>query len=375
MKSVDILVNRYPKTEKTIDKRYFGIYNKNMKKVLVGMSGGVDSSVAAFLLQKSGYEVIGLHFTLTGKTGDLSDLNAVAKRLGIKYYVEDFSEIFDKNVFKPFIKEYENGNTPNICVLCNKYIKFGALYEKANELGCDYVATGHYCDVEKTGGKTYLKKAKDSNKDQTYFLSMISPSALAKTLFPLSGIDKTEVRKIAEDNEIPTAKKKDSSDVCLAEGGKFSDFLQKYVHAKSGAIVSLSGEIVGKHNGLYRYTLGQRKGLNLGGKSGEDGRWFVVKKDGETNTLYVSHGSEDLLMKNSFVVESPNFLTEPLSTAFDCTVKTRYRADYKCAHVEVSDGKLIVTLSEPERAITVGQYAVFYDGDVCLGGGRISSVL
>lgn len=345
-----------------------------MQKVLVGMSGGVDSSVAAYLLQKSGYEVIGLHFTLTSKLGDNSDLEAVCKRLNIKYYVEDFSKVFNENVFKPFISEYERGYTPNICVLCNKYIKFGALHRKAAELGCDYVATGHYCKTVVENGKTYLKRAEDANKDQTYFLSMISPDALSKTLFPLGDLKKEEVRLIAEKNNIPTAKKKDSSDVCLAEGGKFSDFLRKYVHAKSGAIVSLTGEIVGKHEGLYCYTLGQRKGLGLGGKSGEDGRWFVVKKDAENNALIVSHGSEEKLLAKSFTTDKVNFLSKPELDDFDCLVKTRYRAEYKPAHVTVCDGCAKVVLQDFERAVTVGQYAVFYDNDVCLGGGRIAFV-
>lgn len=345
-----------------------------MQKVLVGMSGGVDSSVAAYLLQKSGYEVIGLNFTLTGNARDEADLKAVCERLDIKYYVEDFSKVFNENVFNPFISEYEKGYTPNICVLCNKYIKFGALFEKAEKLGCDYVATGHYCKTVTKNGRTYLKKAKDQNKDQTYFLSMISKDVLSKTLFPLGDLDKEEVRKIAELNNIPTAKKKDSSDVCLVEKGKFSDFLKNHIRAKSGPIVSLTGEIVGKHEGLYRYTLGQRKGLNLGGKSGEDGRWFVVKKDVGNNALIVSHGKEEALMTDTFTVENVNFLSEPPKDTFGCFVKTRYRAEYKPAVISIDGAKVKVVLNERERAVTVGQYAVFYDEDVCLGGGRISSV-
>lgn len=347
-----------------------------MKKVLLGMSGGVDSSVAAYLLQKEGYEVIGLHFSLTKKKENLADLDAVCKRLNIKYYVADFSKIFQEKVFTPFLEEYKAGNTPNICVLCNKYIKFGALYDKAKELGCDYLSTGHYCSLEERAGRTCLVKAKDSKKDQTYFLNRVSEEVLKKTLFPLYGYTKEEVRKIAEDNDIPTASKKDSSDVCLAEGRKFVDFLAEYLPSKQGDIVSDKGEKVGRHDGLFRYTLGQRKGLNLGGKKGEDGRWFVIKKDGAKNVLYVSHGDESSLMSKTFTVCDLNFITPPEKTVFECTVKTRYRATEKAATVTVlNDGKSArVCLKEADRAITIGQYAVFYSDGVCMGGGKIVSV-
>lgn len=347
-----------------------------MKKVLLGMSGGVDSSVAAYLLQKEGYEVIGLHFSLTKKQENLADLDAVCKRLNIKYYVADFSEIFQEKVFKPFLEEYKAGNTPNICVLCNKYIKFGALYDKAKELGCDYLSTGHYCSIEERNGRTCLVKAKDWKKDQTYFLNRVSEEVLKKTLFPLYGYTKEEVRKIAEDNDIPTAAKKDSSDVCLAEGKKFVDFLSEYLPESKGDIVSDKGEKVGRHEGLFRYTLGQRKGLNLGGKKGEGGRWFVIKKDGAKNVLYVSHGDESSLMSKTFTVCDLNFITAPQSAVFDCTVKTRYRATEKAATVTVlNDGKSArVRLQEADRAITIGQYAVFYSDGVCMGGGKIISV-
>lgn len=348
----------------------------SMKKVLVGMSGGVDSSVAAFLLQQAGYEVIGLHFTLTNEEENLADLQAVCERLKIKYYLADFSETFKKNVFNPFIKDYENGNTPNICVLCNKFIKFGALFDKAKELGCDYVSTGHYCSIVKRDGRTCLAKAKDEKKDQTYFLNKVSESILEKTLFPLYGYTKDEVRRIAEENAIPTATKKDSSDVCLAKGRKFVDFLSDYIPSKSGDIITDKGEVIGRHRGLFRYTLGQRKGLDLGGKSGEDGRWFVIKKDAVKNILYVSHGSEKALMANKFYVEELNFITKPRCETFDCMVKTRYRALEKDATVILNgEDKATVVLKEDERAVTVGQYAVFYLDGICLGGGKIVEVV
>lgn len=343
-----------------------------MKKVLVGMSGGVDSSVAAYLLKKQGYEVVGLHFTVMGEK-DLADLDCVCKYLDIKYYVADFRELFNEKVFAPFLSEYAVGNTPNICVLCNKYIKFGALFDKAKELGCDYVATGHYCSLKVVDGKVCLSKAVDQKKDQTYFLTAVSASALEKTLFPLGGFTKEEVRKIAEENGIPTAQKKDSSDVCVAEGRKFTDFLSEHIATKSGPIVTDRGEVVGVHKGLYRYTLGQRKGLELGGKSGEDGRWFVVGKDGKSNTLYVSHGSEEALSVRTFEVCDLNFITEPKENPFKCKVKTRYRTTEKPATVYIDGDIAKVTLDECERAVTVGQYAVFYSGGILLGGGKIFS--
>lgn len=335
------------------------------------MSGGVDSSVAAFLLQKDGYEVVGLHFSLTGDKEDLSDLDNVAKRLGIRYYTANFRDVFSQNVFEPFLAAYRLGSTPNICVLCNRFIKFGALIDKANELNCDYIATGHYCSLVRENGTVILKKAADETKDQTYFLARVNKTALSKTIFPLYGLTKEHVREIARENNIPTAAKKDSFDVCLAGNRKFADFLSDYMPTICGDILTTDGEKVGTHNGLYRYTLGQRKGLDLGGKSGEDGRWFVVGKDIKNNILYVSHGSQDLLFTKEFDVRDINFITEPKSKIFDCTVKTRYRSQEKQAVVSLDGNAAHVMLKTPERAVTSGQTAAFYVGDVCLGGGEI----
>lgn len=358
---------------KTLQKYNSRQRNKIMAKVLLGLSGGVDSSVAAYLLQQAGYEVVGLHFSLTDADQDLADLKAVCDHLSIKYYVEDFSKIFGEKVFAPFLEEYRQGNTPNICVNCNRHIKFGVVAEKAEELGCQYIATGHYCSVENVDGKFYLKKGVDGQKDQTYFLSNIKGEVLPKILFPLGGYTKDQVRQIALDNHIPTAKKKDSSDVCLAQGKKFGEFIKEHIEPNFGDIITVSGEVVGRHEGLYKYTLGQRKGLNLGGKSGEDGRWFVVKKDIQNNRLYVSHGDESLLFSKVFYVENPNFFN-PMEDSFDCDVKARYRQIEKPCHVEIENSVAKVTLIEPERAVTVGQYAVFYKDNLCLGGGKIVKV-
>ena len=343
-------------------------------KVLLGMSGGVDSSVAAYLLKKSGYDVVGLHFTITDKKADLKDLDSVCKKLDIPYHVVDFSQIFSQFVFDPFIKEYQSGKTPNICVACNKFIKFGALLDMADKLGCDLIATGHYCKVKIDGDKVYLLKAKDQSKDQTYFLNNVPKESLKRTLFPLADYTKEQIREIAKQMDIPTAEKKDSSDVCLAEGRKFSDFINEHITATPGPIITTNGERVGTHKGLHLYTLGQRKGLDLGGKSGEDGRWFVVGKDGKTNTLYVSHGNQDLLHINTFYVNELNFILEPPENVFTCTVKTRYRTTEKDCTVSIEKGVATVTLLESERAVTEGQYAVFYSGDYCLGGGKIMGV-
>lgn len=345
------------------------------KKVLLGLSGGVDSSVAAYLLKKDGYDVTGLYFTITDGERDLTDFKAVCKHLDIPYVIADYNALFEKSVLTPFIDQYKCGKTPNICVSCNKFIKFGALLDTADELGCDYIATGHYCSLGEINGGKCLKKAKDDKKDQTYFLAMVKPNVFDRVLFPLAGLNKEEVRAIALKEGIPTAVKKDSSDVCLAEGGKFSDFILKHVPQKIGQIRTDNGELVGQHKGLHTVTLGQRKGLNLGGKKGEDGRWFVIAKDAKTNTVVVSHGSEDALFSTRFEIEDINLFPAGLGDSFDCTVKTRYRTkETPCTVTLDGGGRASVLLKEAERAITEGQYAVFYHGDFCIGGGKISKV-
>ncbi len=344
-------------------------------KVLLGMSGGVDSSVAAYLLKQQGYDVVGLHFTIRGETADAKDVDRVCKHLGIPYFVEDFSQIFDEKVFTPFIDAYKRGDTPNVCVGCNRYIKFGALAEKADELGCDFLATGHFCSTKTIGGEVYLERSKDERKDQTYFLSCVSGEVLKRVIFPLSGVTKEEVRNIARENAIPVAEKKDSSDVCIANGQPFSKFLSDHIPENAGDIVNERGEKVGLHKGLHLVTLGQRKGLNLGGRTGEDGRWFVVGKDGDKNQVIVSHGSEDLLFSREFEISNVNFINGAPNGSFRCLVKTRYRAALKWASVDF-DGKIAkIKLDEKERAITKGQYAVMYLDDICLGGGEITKVV
>lgn len=348
------------------------------EKVLLGMSGGVDSSVAAAILIDEGYEVLGLHFSLTGEKEDLSDVKAVAEKLNIPLTVKDFSSVFKREVFDPFISSYKSGKTPNICVECNKHIKFGEAFLVADELKCDFVATGHYCEIIDLYGRFYLKKGTDKDKDQSYFLNGVTEEKLKRVLFPLAKLKKEEVREIAEKRGLKTAHKKGSSDVCLAGERNFKDFLRDYIPPNPGKIISETGEVVGKHDGLFSYTLGQRKGLNLGGKKGEEGgRWFVVDKKSDENVLVVSHGSEDSLFTGTVFVEDFCFINGfPSEKSFRCTAKTRYREPDTPATVFVDGNKVKVVFDEQRRAVTPGQYCVLYrsggelSGTV-IGGGKI----
>ena len=349
-------------------------------KVLLGMSGGVDSSVAALLLKKNGYDVIGLHFSLTGEKEDLSDVNSVCEKLNIPLVVKDFSVVFKEKVFEPFIREYESGFTPNVCVECNKNIKFGEMFSVAEEYDCDFIATGHYCTITNLYGRFYLKKGSDSLKDQSYFLNGITEKILRKVLFPLSPFTKEEVRKIAELNGLVTARKKGSSDVCLAGDRDFRDFLRDYIPPNQGKTINEKGEVVGTHSGLFNYTLGQRKGLNLGGRKGEaGGRWFVIGKDVKNNRLIVSHGSEEKLFAKEVFVENFNFINGlPSEKTFRCTGKTRYREQDTPATAYVDGNSVRIVFDEPKRAVTEGQYCVLYrdDGELkgtVIGGGKITT--
>ena len=279
--------------------------NQNTKTVVVGMSGGVDSSVAALLLKEQGYNVVGLfmkNWEETDENGactaeeDFDDVVRVCGLLDIPYYTVNFAKEYMDRVFSYFLAEYRAGRTPNPDVLCNREIKFGPFKEYARALGADYIATGHYCGISHEGGVHRLLKAKDANKDQTYFLNQLTQRQLDGVLFPLADLTKAEVRAIAERNGLATARKKDSTGICFIGERNFRKFLQTYLPAQRGKIVTLAGEEVGEHMGLMYYTLGQRRGLDLGGKKGEDGRWFVVRKDLERNILYVSHGDESPLL-------------------------------------------------------------------------------
>lgn len=353
------------------------------KTVVVGMSGGVDSSVAAYLLKKQGYNVIGLfmlNWEETAEDGacsaatDFADVRRVCSALDIPYYSVNFADKYRERVFSHFLEEYRAGRTPNPDVLCNREIKFGPFRDYALSMGADFVATGHYCGIEHADGRHRLKKAADGGKDQTYFLNQVRESQLENVLFPLAELTKPEVRKIAEETGLATAGKKDSTGICFIGERNFRKFLQNYLPAQPGKIVTLDGETVGEHIGLMYYTLGQRKGLDLGGKQGGDGRWFVVEKDLKNNILYVSHGDEAPLYSKACRVANLNWIAYmPQLTQF-CTAKFRYRQPEQKVKVTVKDNAALVEFAEPQRAVTEGQYAVFYDETYCIGGGVIEEV-
>ena len=354
------------------------------KTVVVGMSGGVDSSVAAYLLKEQGYNVIGLfmmNWEETDPSGactadsDFADVARVCSALGIPYYSVNFAKEYRERVFKYFLDEYAAGRTPNPDVLCNREIKFGPFREYAMNMGADYIATGHYCKIGHADGRTRLLKAKDSAKDQTYFLNQVREEQLSNVLFPLADTDKSEVRRIADEQGFSTAKKKDSTGICFIGERNFRKFLREYLPAQPGKIVTLDNETVGEHIGLMYYTLGQRKGLELGGKKGEEGRWFVVKKDLKENILYVSHGDETPLYSRACRVKNLNWIGYiPQSTMF-CGAKFRYRQPEQSVKITLEKDSALVEFKEPQRAVTEGQYAVFYDDDACLGGGVIEETV
>lgn len=356
------------------------------KKVVIGMSGGVDSSVAAIMLQRQGYEVIGLFMrnwdsmadgeldgAPTTKQGicpqevDYNDAKAVCDKLNIPLYRKDFIKEYWDYVFTYFLDELKKGRTPNPDIMCNKYIKFDMFVEEAKRLGADYIATGHYARIK--DGK--LLKAVDHNKDQTYFLSQVSKKQLENVLFPIGDMVKSEVRKIALENDLITAKKKDSTGICFIGERNFTNFLKNYLPNQPGDIVNIdTNEIIGKHIGLMNYTIGQRRGLNIGGT---DERMFVVGKDLTKNILYICIGEDnDYLISDSCIVNEINYLGDEKITK--CTAKFRYRQDDVPVLLEWLDGEVLVKYPQGVKAVTPGQACVFYDKEECLGGGIIKEV-
>ena len=356
--------------------------------IVVGMSGGVDSSVAALLLKQQGYNVIGLFMNnweeedengVCTAVDDYNDVKEVCDKLDIPYYSINFAKQYMDNVFKEFLEEYKKGRTPNPDVLCNREIKFGPFLQFAESIGADFIATGHYCKVERKDGKTYLLKSFDKNKDQTYFLNQVSEKQLEKVLFPLQDIEKPNVRKIAEEYGLITAKKKDSTGVCFIGERNFKKFLSNYLPAQPGNIIDKrNGNIVGKHDGLMYYTLGQRRGLGIGGRADGNGEsWFVVDKDLKNNVLYVTQGEGEELLSSALISGKINWIPErPKDKVFKCKAKFRYRQEDQGVTVFVNDDNTTkVVFDEKQRAITPGQYVVFYDGEYCLGGGVIDEVI
>jgi len=356
-----------------------------MKRVVVGMSGGVDSSVAAALLKEQGYEVIGLFMhnweeedddeTCTAVT-DYEDVKRVCNKLGIPYYTVNFAKEYLDRVFSNFLEEYSKGRTPNPDVLCNREIKFGPFLEYARSLGADYIATGHYAKVCRENGVTRLQKALDTNKDQTYFLNQLNQDQLSQVLFPLGEMLKPDVRKIADKYGLSTADKKDSTGICFIGEKRFRQFLKNYLPCNRGDIVDREGNKVGEHEGVIYYTLGQRRGLNIGGKKDGNGeRWFVFDKDVKNNKLIVSQGEGDELFKDGLVSYKINWIpAEPKEKEFECYAKFRYRQPDQRVKVSIKDDKVFVYFAEKQRAVTPGQYVVFYTETDCLGGGVIEEV-
>ncbi|WP_294613786.1 tRNA 2-thiouridine(34) synthase MnmA [uncultured Gilliamella sp.] len=355
------------------------------KKVVVGMSGGVDSSVSAYLLQQQGYDVVGLFMKnweeddneeYCSAAVDLADAQAVCDKLGIKLNTINFAAEYWDNVFEHFLAEYKAGRTPNPDILCNKEIKFKAFLQYAAEdLGADYIATGHYVRKREKDSTVELLRGIDNNKDQSYFLYTLSEQQLSKSLFPVGELEKPQVRKIAEQLGLATAAKKDSTGICFIGERKFSDFLARYLPAQSGVIRTVDGEIIGQHQGLMYHTLGQRKGLGIGGlKHTDDTPWYVVEKDVKNNELIVAQGHDHpALFSDGLIAQQLHWVNRQVITQpFTCTVKTRYRQqDIACRVNPLAEDKIEVIFANPVAAVTPGQSAVFYQGEVCLGGGII----
>ncbi|MDN4494408.1 tRNA 2-thiouridine(34) synthase MnmA [Ureibacillus aquaedulcis] len=352
-------------------------------RVIVGMSGGVDSSVAAMLLKEQGYDVIGIfmknwddtdEFGVCTATEDYEDVIRVCNQLGIPYYSVNFEKQYWDKVFTYFLEEYKSGRTPNPDVICNKEIKFKAFLDYAMTLGADFVATGHYARVLRANGKTFMLRGKDESKDQTYFLNQLTKEQLSKVLFPLGEMEKPSVRKLAQDAGLATASKKDSTGICFIGERNFKEFLSGYLPAQKGNMETFDGKVVGQHDGLMYYTIGQRRGLGIGG-DGEP--WFVIGKDMERNVLYVEQGfHHGMLYSDSLIADHVNWISNSaLPEKFECTAKFRYRQQDNRVTVErLNDFKVKVTFHEPIRAITPGQAVVFYQEEECLGGGTISEV-
>jgi len=358
--------------------------NVNKKRVLVGLSGGVDSSVAAYLLQQAGFQVEGLFMknweaddtdTYCASQQDFEDAKAVAETLSIPLHTINFSEEYWDKVFSYCLAEFRLGRTPNPDVLCNREIKFSTFLEHALSLGMDYMATGHYAQNIQTHTNYLLKKGLDANKDQSYFLYYLNQDILPKALFPVGALDKTRVRQIAIDAKLPTAHKKDSTGICFIGKRKFKTFLEKFIPAQPGSIETPDKKSLGKHEGLMFYTLGQRQGLNIGGQKDSEGHpWYVVGKDIIRNVLIVAEGIDNpLLFNNSLQAAEVHWIGEkPLQFPFAASAKIRYRQPDQACVIEQGENDLYhVTFANPQRAITPGQSIVFYAEDVCVGGGII----
>ncbi|MEM5496846.1 tRNA 2-thiouridine(34) synthase MnmA [Paraglaciecola mesophila] len=363
--------------------------SNSQKKVIVGMSGGVDSSVSAYILLQQGYQVEGLFMKnweeddndeYCAAADDLKDAQAVADKLGIELHQINFAAEYWDNVFEYFLEEYKSGRTPNPDIMCNKEIKFKAFLEfAAEELEADYIATGHYVRRREVNGHWQMLRGMDDNKDQSYFLYTLGEQHVGQTLFPIGDIEKPQVREIAQEQGLITHDKKDSTGICFIGERKFTDFLSQYLPAQPGVIETPEGQEIGQHQGLMYHTLGQRKGLMIGGmKEFGDDPWYVVDKDMTRNVLIVGQGADHpRLYSNGLIANQLHWVDRKGPTSpMKCSVKTRYRQeDIACTLTPESDGNMRVMFDEPQKAVTPGQSAVFYLNEVCLGGGIIESYI
>ena len=349
------------------------------KKIVVGMSGGVDSSVAAYLLKKEGHEVIGLFMKNWDEEDkhcpafkDFEDVATVCEKINIPYYSVNFTKEYKDCVFKDFLEEYRAGYTPNPDILCNREIKFKVFLEKAESLGADLLATGHYAQIS---ADFNLLKSFDQEKDQTYFLHPLSKEILKKILFPLGRFTKSQVRQIAREADLPTSEKKDSTGICFIGERSFKPFLRNFLGTCPGNFENLNGKVVGRHDGLPFYTIGQRKGIGIGGA---EQAYYVVGKDVERNIVLVEQGNDHpSLFSKALLAEKLSWISFPPSSPFLCHAKIRHRQqDQSCEILfSLSKERVQVRFSSPQRAIAPGQFIVFYDGLICMGGGRILSTI
>ena len=353
------------------------------RKIAIGISGGVDSAVSAYLLKKQGYDVMGVfmkNWNEEDENGvctadqDFEDVRRICDTIDIPYYSVNFAREYWEKVFSIFLEEYKAGRTPNPDVLCNKEIKFKAFLDFCMEIGAEEIATGHYCRVNKLCG-TRLIKGRDTRKDQSYFLCTLEAKQLERVQFPVGGYTKEYVRQIAREAGIPVADKKNSTGICFIGERNFRKFLQGYLPAQPGEMRTSAGEYIGMHQGLMYYTLGQRRGLNIGGR-GTGERWFVVGKDLKNNILYVEQGEDSPKLYSKVCVVDHFSFVNPLDVKeFDCMAKYRYRQPDQRVHVFIEGDKVLIEAYDKQRAVTPGQYAVLYSGDECLGGGPVSAIL
>lgn len=351
--------------------------------IVVGLSGGVDSTVAAYLLKKKGYDVIGVFMKnweeeddagVCTAAEDYAYVQSVASQMGIPYYTVNFSKEYRDRVFSYFLAEYKAGRTPNPDVLCNCEIKFRAFLDFALSTGAEGIATGHYANLSKGEDGVKLLRAADTNKDQTYFLAGLTARQLNKAVFPVGQIVKGDVRRIAAEQGFSNAKRKDSTGVCFIGERNFKQFLMQFLPAQPGEIVDEKGNVIGKHDGLMYYTLGQRRGLGIGGRSDGNGEsWFVIGKDLKRNLLIVQQGEHEELYSLSLDALAVNWIAGAApASSFTCTAKFRYRQPDQAVSVTAEGDGAHVQFKEAQRAVTPGQWVVFYEGDVCLGGGPIA---